>query len=83
MRFTHIDIDFDITYKGSSKYYQKEFLTNLMTFMCDAKIDISMCKPHCVSLFFVWASFTLQVLDFLTFDIFLTIWHLLTFWHIT
>ena len=27
----------------------KIFLANLMTFICDIKIDIIMCEPHCVN----------------------------------
>ena len=62
MRFTHNDINFDVT--------------------CDVKIDVNMCKPHYVNLF-LWTSSIVQLFDYLSFDIFLTIWHLLTFWQIT
>ena len=50
-----------------------------------SKIDINMCEPHYVNLFFLWTSSIVYVFDFLTFDIFLTIWHLFdnltSFWH--
>ena len=41
-----------------------------------SKIDINMCEPHYVNLFFLWTSSIVYVFHFLTFDIFLTIWHL-------
>ena len=46
--------------------------------MCieSVKIDINMCEPHCVNLFFLWTFSIVCVFDFLTFDIFLTFWHL-------
>ena len=51
-----------------------------------SKIDIKMCEPHYVNLFFLWTSSLVYVFDFLTFDIFLTIWHLFdnltSFWHL-
>ena len=50
-----------------------------------SKIDVNMCEPHYVNLFFLWTSFIVYVFDFLTFDIFLIIWHLFdnltSFWH--
>ena len=78
------------------------YLKILMTFMCDVKIDIKMCEPHCVNLLIVlddsqttvdcpwmvcgWPTvakydycFFMNLFhspDILTFDIFLTIWHL-------
>ena len=66
-----------------TKIVQKHFLCTfwgfLVTIICDIKIDISMCEPHYVNLFFLWTSSIVHVFDFLTFDIFLTTWHL--FWH--
>ena len=41
-----------------------------------SKIDVKMCEPHYVNFFFLWTSSIVYVFDFLTFDIFLTIWHL-------
>ena len=46
-----------------------------------------MCEPHYVNFFFffLWTSSIVYLFDFLTFDIFLTIWHLFdnltSFWH--
>ena len=63
-----------------TKIVQKHFLCTfwgfLVTIICDIKIDISMCEPHYVNLFFLWTSSIVHVFDFLTFDIFLTTWHL-------
>ena len=63
-----------------TKIVQKHFLCTfwgfLVTIICDVKIDISMCEPHYVNLFFLWTSSIVHVFDFLTFDIFLTTWHL-------
>ena len=44
-----------------------------MTFICDVKIDLNICEPHCVILFFLWTSSIVQVFDYLALDIFLTI----------
>ena len=41
-----------------------------------SKIDINMCEPHYVNLFFLWTSSIVYVFDYLTFDIFLTFWHI-------
>ena len=54
------------------------FWTILVTSIFDIKIDVIMCEPHYVNLFFLWTSSIVCVFDFLTFDIFLTFWHLLT-----
>ena len=72
-----------------TKIVQKHFLCPfsgfLVTIICDVKIDVIMCEPHYVNLFFLWTSSIVYVFDFLTFDIFLTIWHLFdnltSFWH--
>ena len=56
MRFTHIDVNFDIKYEGHqncSKTLSMHILRVLVTIICDIKIDISMCEPHYVNLFFV------------------------------
>ena len=65
------------------KTAQKYFLWTLVTIICDVKIDVNICEPHYVNLFFFWTSSIVQVFDFLRFDIFFTTWHLLTFWYIT
>ena len=70
-----------------TKIVQKHFLCPfggfLVTIICDVKIDINMCEPHYVNLFFLWTSSIVHVFDFLTsfwqLDIFLTTWHL--YWH--
>ena len=72
-----------------TKIVQKHFLCPfwgfLVTIICDVKIDVIMCEPHYVNLFFLWTCSIVYVFDFLTFDIFLTIWHLFdnltSFWH--
>ena len=55
MRFTHIDIKLDVKYEGH-QIVQNHFLYPfggfLVTIICDVKIDISMCEPHYVNLFF-------------------------------
>ena len=75
MRFTHIDVNFDVT-KIVQKHFLCTFWEFLLTIICDVKIDISMCEPHYVNLFFLWTSSIVHVFDFLTFDIFLITWHL-------
>ena len=52
MRFTHIDINFDVRYEGHQKC-PKRLLRALVTMICNIKIDINMCEPHCVNLFFL------------------------------
>ena len=46
----------------------------MITIIFDVKIDISMCEPDYVNLFFLWTSSIVHVFDFLTFDIFFDIW---------
>ena len=56
MRFTHIDVNFDVKYEGHqncSKTLSMHILKVLVTIICDVKIDISMCEPHYVNLFFL------------------------------
>ena len=73
-----------------TKIVQKHFLWTfwgfLVTIICDVKIDVNMCEPHYVNLFFLWTSSIVHVFDFLTFDIFLTTWHffdnLTSFWQL-
>ena len=81
--------------KNPQNVHTKCFWTILVTFIFDVKIDINMCEPDHVNLFFLWTSSIVCLFDFLTFDIFLTFWHLfdiltsflhfeifLTFWHL-
>ena len=81
MTFMHIDINFDITYDSLQKPSKCPLKIILMTFICDNKLDINICEAHHVNLVLLWAFSIVQVTGFLTFDIFLTIWHLLTLAH--
>ena len=73
-----------------TKIVQKHFLCTfwgfLVTIICDIKIDVNMCEPHYVNLFFLWTSSIVHVFDFLTFYICLTTWHLFdsltSFWQL-
>ena len=40
--------------------------------ICDIKIDVNICEPHYVNLFFLLTSSIVQGLVFITFDVFLT-----------
>ena len=76
-----------------TKIVQKHFLCTfwgfLVTIIWDVKIDVNMCEPHYVNLFFLWTSSIVHVFyfwhlfdnltSFWQLDIFLTTWHL--FWH--
>ena len=57
MRFTHTDVNFDVTDDGHQKTLKMSiesiFVPILMTLTCDIKIDVNMCEPHYVNLFFV------------------------------
>ena len=59
--------------KNSQNVHRKYFWAILITFICHIKIDINMCEPHYVYLFFLWTSSIVQVFDYLAIDIFLTI----------
>ena len=65
--------------KNPQNVQRKYFWAILMTFISEVKIDINMCEPHYVNLFFLWTSSIVQMFDYLTFDIFLTTWHFDTF----
>ena len=62
--------------KNPQNVHRKCFWTILVTFIFDVKIDVNMCEPHYVNLFFLWTSSIVCVFDFLTFDNFLTNCHL-------
>ena len=72
--------------KNPQNVHRKYFWAILMTFISDVKIDINMCEPHYVYLFFLWTSSIVQMFNYLTFDIFLTTWHLFdnltSFWQL-
>ena len=69
-----------------TKIVQKHFLCTFWGFLVTVKIDVNMCEPHYVNLFFLWTSSIVHVFDFLTFHIFLTAWHLFdnltSFWQL-
>ena len=76
MRFTHIYINLMshmMLTKNPQNVHRKYFWAILITFIWDVKIDINMCEPHYVYLFFLWTSSIVQVFDYLAIDIFLTI----------
>ena len=77
----NINFNFDVTYEGHyncQKYFLWTFWGFLTTFICDAKIYINMCEPHCVNLFFMNLVHSSSVWFF-------DIWHLFheltSFWH--
>ena len=59
MRFTHIDVNFDVKYEGDQNCSKTLSMHILRVFgpwgtiICDIKIDINMCEPHYVNLFFL------------------------------
>ena len=55
MRFTDIDVNFDVKYEGQqncSKIISMDILRVFSEIICDVKIDVNMCEPHCVNLLF-------------------------------
>ena len=74
-----------------TKIGQKNFLWTiwgfLVTIIFDIKIDVNMCEPHYVNLYFLWTSSIVHVVDFLTFDIIFATWHLFdnltSFWQLS
>ena len=61
-----------MVFKNPQNGHRKYFWQILMTFICDVKIDINMCEPHYVNLFFLLTSSS--CLTFWHFDIFVTAW---------
>ena len=56
MRFTDIDVKFDVKHEGHQNWSKKlsmHILRGLGTIRCDIKIDVNMCEPHYVNLFVV------------------------------
>ena len=51
--------------KNPQNVHRKCFWTILVTFIFDVKIDVNMCEPHYVNLFFLWTSSIVRVFDFL------------------
>ena len=97
MRFTHIDVNSDITYNGNQKpqsVHGKYFWPILVNFIFDIKLDINICKPHYINLLLfvsllhspdIWLLTFDNLTSFWQFDIFLTFWHLfdmlISYWH--
>ena len=73
--------------KNPQNIHRKYFWAILVTFTFDVKINVNICEPHDVNLFFLWTSSIVCIFDFFIFDIFLTAWHifdnLTSFWHLT
>ena len=69
--------------KNYQNVHRKYFWAILVTFIFDIKIDVNICEPHDVNLFFLWTSSIVCIFDFFIFDIFLTTWHLFDTWLIT
>ena len=89
---SHIDVNFHITYDGdqnTQNVHRKYFWPILMTFICDVKIDVNMCEPHCVNFVvnLLHSSNVWHLTSFWQFDIFFTsFWQFdifLTFWQMT
>ena len=56
MMFTDIDVNFYIKYAGHqnwSKILSMDILRVFVMIICDTKIDVDICEPHYVNLFFV------------------------------
>ena len=83
MRFTHIDINFDVKYEGHQNCSKTLSMHKFKGFWSPSYVT-SKLMSICVNLimwiyFFLWTSSIVHVFDFLTFDIFLTTWHFLTY----
>ena len=88
MRFTHIDINFDIRYEGHQNCPKILFM-NILRVFSDHHLWCQNWRQYlwtslCQFIFFVNLLHSLGI-DFLTFDIFLTTWHLFdnltSFWY--
>ena len=90
MRFTHIDVNFDVKCEGHQNC-SKTLSMPILRVFCDLHmwrqngrqyLWTSLCQ-----FIFLWTSSIVYVFDFLTFDIFLTTWHLFdnltSFWHMS
>ena len=79
MRFTHIDVNFDVKYEGHQNCSKTLSMHILRVFghhhmwhqNWHQYVWTSLCQ-----FIFLWTSSIVHVFDFLTFDIFLTTWHL-------
>ena len=89
MRFTYIDINFDVKYEGHQNCSKTLSMHILRVFghhhmwhqNWHQYVWTSLCE-----FIFLWTSSIVHVFDFLTFDIFLTTWHLFdsltSFWQL-
>ena len=83
MRFTHNDVNFDVKYEGHQNCSKTLSMHILRVFghhhmwrqNWRQYVWTSLCQ-----LIFLWTSSIVHVFDFLTFNIFLTTWHL--FWYL-
>ena len=91
MRLTHIDVNFDIKCEGHQNCSKTLSLHILRVFGDHHMWHQNWCQyvwtSLCQFIFFMNLIHSLYVFDFLTFDIFLTIWHLYenltSFWHMS
>ena len=80
MRFTHIDVNFDIKYEGHQNSSKTLSMHISRVFghhhMWCQNWHQYVWTSLCQFIFFLWTSSIVHAFDFLTFDIFLTTWHL-------
>ena len=79
MRFTHNDVNFDIKYEGHQNCSKTLSMHIWRVFGHHRMWHQNWCQYVWTSLcqfIFLWTSSIVHVFDFLTFDIFLTAWHL-------
>ena len=50
--FTLNNVNFDVTYEDNQNW-PNEYFENFMTVICGIKIDLIVCEPDCVKVFFV------------------------------
>ena len=63
-----------IVTKNTQNVHRKYFWPILMNFICDIKIDVNICEPHCFNLLFVlWISCIVQMFAF---------WYLTSSWQL-
>ena len=71
MRFIHNEVNFEAKYEDIENAQINILWTfwrfSVMT-ICHLKIDLIVCKPHCVKLNFLWTSSIAKVFGFLTFE---------------
>ena len=82
MRFTHIDVNFDVKYEGHQNCSKTLSMHILRVFGHHHMWCQNWCQYVWTSceFIFLWTSSIVHVFDFLTFDIFLTTWHFFDIW---